>query len=85
MDTGVLKYRYRDSNYAATPVNPAIPRDSGAFGPAGNRWEPLETVRQVPKKFPQFPAPHAPPGTYSRQVWSHILGRWRATSVHSIG
>src|SRR5947209_259064 len=37
-NAGVLKYRYRDSNWVSRPRNPVFSRNLGPIWPAGGRW-----------------------------------------------
>ena len=52
VNTGVLKYRYRDSNCVARPAIPVFIRVFASVSPAGGSWGQPETGHAAPKMPP---------------------------------
>jgi hypothetical protein len=75
-NSGVLKYRYRDSNCVANTVVPVFTRDSGLISPAGGRWGRPETGHGAPSFAPSLGARFKPrPATVEVRMVPRLMGR----------
>ena len=75
VNTGVLKYRYRDSNCVAHPVSPVFIGVFGSISPVGGCWGQPETGHAAPKMPPVLPPVSRPDLRRPETHVEALLGR----------